>query len=145
MSRSAVAGRRLFVVCRLMLRAFIAGVLTTASCGGSVPRRGEATVRHLIYAAQDDGTIHVYDVDGRRGFMETRSPTGAIYVARTATNRVVATVIGYCCGGVLGPFSLNSRATLMVNDVVGFNGFALADVMTGHVIASISAGPSGTP
>ena len=83
--------------------------------------------------------------DGKRVFMETKSPTGTIYVADTAANRVVATITGYCCGGVLGPFSVNSRGTLMVNDVIGFSGFALADVITGHVIASISVGPSGIP
>jgi hypothetical protein len=77
--------------------------------------------------------------------METKSPTGTLYVASTAANRVVETITGYCCGGVLGPFSINGRGTLMVNEVVGFSGFELADVSTGHVIASIPVGASGVP
>jgi len=77
--------------------------------------------------------------------METKSPTETIDVASTETYRVVATITGYCCGGVLATFSVNGRGTLMVNDVVGYNGFELADVTDGHVIASIPLGPSATP
>ena len=76
-------------------------------------------------------------LDGTRVFMETKSPTATMYVTNTATNTIVATISGYCCGGVLGPFSVNGRDTLMVNDVVGFNGFQIADLTTGHVIASV--------
>jgi DNA-binding beta-propeller fold protein YncE len=248
---------------RLLLHVVVVAALTNAACGNSAAGRPGVTVQHLIYAAQDDGTVHVYDIDddghrllrtirvfaccgdvrgaaaavtthrfyvmynrgnegrvasvdlatgqvlwdevlhtpgvdrggltpdgttlylptgeddasssselvvdaltgeprdqvsvvprghdtivsndGTRVFMETKAPTGTIYVASTATNRVVATIGGYCCGGVLGPFSVNSRGTLMVNDVVGFSGFELADVTTGQVIASIPVEPSGTP
>jgi hypothetical protein len=261
MSRSAVAGRRPLLLRRLVLHGVVAAVLTNAGCGSSVAETPGDTVRHLIYAAQDDGTVHVYDIDdghrlvrtipvfaccgdvrgaaaavpshrfyvmynhgnegrvasvdlatgrvlwdkvlhtpgvdrgnitpdgttlylptwendasssselvvnaltgetrdqisvaprshdtivsydGKRVFMETKSSTGTIYVASTATNRVMATITGYCCGGVLGPFSINGSGTLMVNDVVGFNGFELADVTTGHVIASIPGDPLGT-
>ncbi|HEV3353308.1 MAG TPA: hypothetical protein VG076_10310 [Acidimicrobiales bacterium] len=88
----------------------------------------------------------IVSLDGRRVFMETKSPTGTIYVASTATNQVEATITGYCCGGVLAPFSINGRGTLMVNDVVGLNGFQLADVTTGRVIASVSVpGSQGIP
>jgi DNA-binding beta-propeller fold protein YncE len=245
-----------------VLQAVVAVLLVTAACGSSGAGTSGATVRHLIYAAQDDGTIHVYDIDaghrllrtipvfaccgdvrgaaaavpthrfyvmynrdnegrvasvdldtgrvlwdkvlhapgvdrgsltpdgttlylptwegdasssselvvdaltgeprdqvsvaprshdtivsldGTRVFMETKSPTATMYVASTATNRVGATITGYCCGGVLGPFSVNERGTLMVNDVVGFDGFELADVTTGRVIASIPVEPPGTP
>ena len=88
----------------------------------------------------------VVSLDGSRVFMETKSATAMMYVASTATNTVVATISGYCCGGVLGPFSVNGRGTLMVNDVVGFNGFQIADLTTGHVIASVPiAGSSASP
>jgi hypothetical protein len=87
----------------------------------------------------------IVSADGTRVFMETKSPTGTLYIGSAAANRVVATVTGYCCGGVLGPFSVNGSGTLMVNDVVGFNGFELADVATGHVIASVPAVASGVP
>jgi hypothetical protein len=247
---------------RLVLPAVLAAVLINAGCARSVSGGRSAAVRHLIYAAQDDGTVHVYDIDdghrllqtirvfaccgdvrgaaaavpthrfyvmynrdneghvasvdlatgrvlwdkvlhtpgvdrgnitpdgstlylptgeddasssselvvdaitgeqrgqilvaprshdtivsadGTRVFMETKSPTGTLYVGSAGANRVVATVTGYCCGGVLGPFSVNGRGTLMVNDVVGFNGFELADVATGQVIASIPAAVSGVP
>jgi DNA-binding beta-propeller fold protein YncE len=88
----------------------------------------------------------VVSLDGSRVFMETKSPTAEMYVTSTATNTVVATVSGYCCGGVLAPFSVNGRGTLMVNDVVGFTGFQIADLTTGHVIASVPiTGPSARP
>ncbi len=88
----------------------------------------------------------VVSSDGSRVFMETKSPTATMYVASTATNTVVATISGYCCGGVLAPFSVNGRGTLMVNDVVGFNGFQIADLSTGHVITSVPiTGPSASP
>ncbi len=88
----------------------------------------------------------VVSLDGSRVFMETKSPTATMHVASTATNTVVATVSGYCCGGVLGPFSVNGRGTLMVNEVVGFNGFQLADLTTGQVIASVPiTGSSASP
>jgi hypothetical protein len=83
--------------------------------------------------------------DGTRVFMETKSPTGTIYVASTATNRVEATISGYCCGGVLAPFSVNGGGTLMVNDVVGFNGFEVADVTAGRVVASVPVDGTGMP
>jgi len=88
----------------------------------------------------------VVSLDGSRVFMETKSPTAMMYMASTATNTVVATISGYCCGGVLAPFSVNGRGTLMVNDVVGFNGFQIADLTTGHVIASVPiTGRSASP
>jgi DNA-binding beta-propeller fold protein YncE len=262
MARSAVAGRRRFGLRARALYAVAAAVLINAGCGSARPAGPSGAVRHVIYAAQDDGTVHVYDIDsghrlvrtisvfpccgdvrgaavavpthrfyvmynrdnegrvasvdvvtgkviwdkvlhvpgvdrgnitpdgstlylptgeddassssevvvdaltgeprgrlfvaprshdtivtgdGKRVFVETKSPTGTMYVASTATNRVETTITGYCCGGVLGPFSINGRGTLMVNDVVGFAGFELADVTTGHVIASIPIEPSGTP
>jgi DNA-binding beta-propeller fold protein YncE len=262
MSRSAIAGGRRLLVWRLALPAVVILLLANTSCASSVAGTTGATVRHLLYAAQDDGTIHVYDVDdghrllrafpvfaccgdvrgvaaavpthrfyvmynrddqgrvasvdlatgrvlwdkvvhapgvdrgsvspdgttlyvpswegdasssselvlnaltgklrdgipvaprshdtivsadGTRVFIETKSPTGAMYVASTATDRVVATINGYCCGGVLGPFAINRRGTLIVNDVVGFSGFELADVTAGHVIASIPVEPAGVP
>jgi DNA-binding beta-propeller fold protein YncE len=94
------------------------------------------TVRgHIALAPRSHDTV--VSLDGSRVFMETKSPTGTITMASTATNQVVGTITGYCCGGVLGPFSVNGRGTLMVNDVVGFHGFELADIAAGHVIASI--------
>jgi DNA-binding beta-propeller fold protein YncE len=94
------------------------------------------TVRaHIALAPRSHDTV--VSLDGSRVFMETKSPTGTITVASTATNEVVGTITGYCCGGVLGPFSVNGRGTLIVNDVVGFHGFELADIAAGHVIASV--------
>lgn len=87
----------------------------------------------------------IVSLDGKRVFMETKSATSEMYVADTGTNRVVSTIAGYCCGGVLGPFSINRAGTRVVNDVYGYNGFAQADVPTGHVIASVPfAGTSGS-
>ena len=88
----------------------------------------------------------VVSLDGTHVFMETKSATAKMYVTSTATNTVVATISGYCCGGVLGPFSVNGRGTLMVNDVVGFAGCQIADLTTGHVIASVPiTGSSASP
>jgi DNA-binding beta-propeller fold protein YncE len=88
----------------------------------------------------------VVSLDGTRVFMETKSPTATMYVTSTATNTVVSTISGYCCGGVLAPFSVNGRGTLMVNDIVGFTGFQIADLTTGHVIASVPiTGRSASP
>jgi len=87
----------------------------------------------------------IVSLDGKRVFMETKSATSEMYVADTATNRVISTVAGYCCGGVLGPFSINGTGTRVVNDVNGYFGFALADVPSGHVIASVPfVGTSGS-
>jgi DNA-binding beta-propeller fold protein YncE len=80
----------------------------------------------------------IVSLDGSRVFMETKSATAAIYVADTTTNRVVATVDGYCCTGVLAPFAVNGTNTLLVNDVNGYAGFQIGDVATGWVVASVS-------
>ena len=79
----------------------------------------------------------IVSLDGKRVFIETKSATSEMYIADTTTNRIVSTVAGYCCGGVLGPFSINGTGTRVVNDVNGYYGFALADVTSGHVIASV--------
>ena len=79
----------------------------------------------------------IVSVDGRRVFMETKSPTSQMFVADTATDRVVGILAGYCCGGLLGPFAINGAGTRIVNDVYGYSGFVEADVASGHVIASV--------
>ena len=76
-------------------------------------------------------------LDGSRVFMETKTPGATMYVASTATNRVIETIGGYCCGGLLGPFAINGAGTLVVNDVYGYAGFQIASVTTGRVIASV--------
>jgi hypothetical protein len=87
----------------------------------------------------------IVSLDGRRVFMETKSATHAMYVADTATNAVVETITGYCCSGILAPFSINGAGTSMVNDVYGYYGFALADVTAGHVTTFVPfAGTSGS-
>lgn len=75
----------------------------------------------------------IVSLDGRRVFMETKSPTHAMYVADTATNQVVKTISGYCCTGILAPFSINGAGTTIVNDVYGYYGFAVADTDSGRV------------
>lgn len=79
----------------------------------------------------------IVSLDGKRVFMETKSATGAMYVADTATNQVIDTISGYCCSRVLGPYSINSAQTLIVNDVYGYAGFQIASITTGKVIASV--------
>lgn len=79
----------------------------------------------------------IVSLDGSRVFMETKSATSAMYVADAATNRVIETVGGYCCTGVLAPFSINGTNTILVNDVNGYAGFQIGDVTTGRVIASV--------
>ena len=87
----------------------------------------------------------IVSLDGRRVFMETKSATHAMYVADTASNTVVKTITGYCCTGILAPFSINGTGTLVVNDVYGYYGFALADVSAGHVTAFVPfVGTSGS-
>ena len=79
----------------------------------------------------------IVSLDGKRVYMETKSLTHAMYVADTSSNQVVRTISGYCCSGQLAPFSVNGKGTRVVNDVVGYNGFELADLTTGRVIASV--------
>jgi DNA-binding beta-propeller fold protein YncE len=87
----------------------------------------------------------VVSLDGTRVFMETKSATHAMYVADTSTNQVVETITGYCCTGVLAPFSVNGAGTKIVNDVYGYYGFAVADVTAGHVTAFVPfVGTSGS-
>lgn len=79
----------------------------------------------------------IVSLDGRRVFMETKSATAAIYVADTATSRIVETVGGYCCTHVVAPFSVNGTDTLLVSDVIGYAGFQVGDVASGRVIAAV--------
>ena len=103
---------------------------------------GTARARIALPARSHDTVV---SLDGSRVFMETKSPTATMYVANTATITVVATISGYCCGGVLAPFSLNGRGTVMVNDVVGFNGFQIADVTTGRLTSIPITDGSASP
>ena len=73
----------------------------------------------------------IVSLDGQRVFMETKSQTASMYIADTASNQVVQTIHGYCCSGVLAPFSINGSGTKIVNQVNGYAGFELADVTTG--------------
>jgi hypothetical protein len=103
---------------------------------------GEEVGRVALPARSHDTIV---SLDGKRVFMETKSPTHAMYVADTATNKVVQTISGYCCTGVLAPFSINGAATKIVNDVTGYYGFSVADVTTGRVVAMVPfAHPPGT-
>ncbi len=78
----------------------------------------------------------IVSLNGKYVFMETKSPVGTLYIASTATNKVVKTITGYCCSKVLAPFSVNGEDTLVVNDVYGVYGFQIGDVTTGKVIAT---------
>ena len=95
---------------------------------------GEVAGKVRVPARSHDTLV---SLDGTRVFMETKTASGAMYVADPATNRVVETIGGYCCGGLLGPFSVNGTDTLVVNDVYGYAGFQIASVATGRVIASV--------
>jgi DNA-binding beta-propeller fold protein YncE len=79
----------------------------------------------------------IVGLDGRRVYMETKSLTHAMYVADTSSSQITLTVSGYCCSGQLAPFSVNGRGTRLVNHIVGYNGFEVADPATGRVIASV--------
>lgn len=79
----------------------------------------------------------IVSLDGKHVFMETKSATHAMYVADTTSNKVIQTITGYCCTGILAPFSINRAGTRVVNDVYGYYGFALGDVTAGHVIAYV--------
>jgi DNA-binding beta-propeller fold protein YncE len=79
----------------------------------------------------------IVSLDGKRAYMETKSLTHAMYVVDTSSNQVVETVSGYCCSGQLAPFSVNGKGTRVVNDVVGYNGFEVADLSTGRVITRV--------
>src|SRR5947209_1076970 len=74
----------------------------------------------------------IVSLDGERVFMETKSPTGSIYVVDSTSNEVIEVVGGYCCSGVLGPFAINGTGTKVVNDVNDYAGFQLADVALGR-------------
>jgi hypothetical protein len=76
-------------------------------------------------------------LDGKYVFMETKSPTGTLYIASTASNRIVKTITGYCCTHVLAPFSVNGAGTLVVDNVNGLYGFQVGSVKTGKVIATV--------
>ncbi len=76
-------------------------------------------------------------LDGKYVFMETKSPTGTLYIASTASNKIVKTITGYCCTRVLAPFSVNDAGTLVVDNVNGLYGFQVGSVKTGKVIATV--------
>ncbi len=75
----------------------------------------------------------IVSLDGQRVFMETKSETASMYVADTASNQLIATLGGYCCTGVLAPFSINGSASKVVNQVNEYAGFQLADMASGGV------------
>ena len=75
----------------------------------------------------------IVSLDGQHVFMETKSETASMYVADTASNQVIQTLAGYCCSGVLAPFSINGSGTRVVNQVNGYAGFQLSDVAAGGV------------
>jgi hypothetical protein len=79
----------------------------------------------------------IVSLDGKYVFMETKSPTGTLYIGSTTTNRVVKTLTGYGYTHVLAPFSINGTETLVVNDVYGLYGFQIGDVVTGKVIRTV--------
>ncbi len=79
----------------------------------------------------------IVSLDGQRVFMETKSPTAAMYVADTSTNTVSQVLGGYCCGGVLAPFAINGTGTRVANQVNGYDGFELADLESGGVSQSV--------
>jgi hypothetical protein len=87
----------------------------------------------------------IVSLDGQRVFMETKSQTATMYVADTASNKVIGTLGGYCCSGVLAPFAINGTGTKVVNQVNGYAGFQLADVALGGVTEFIrfAAGAGG--
>ncbi|MBO0746190.1 MAG: hypothetical protein J2P43_14315, partial [Candidatus Dormibacteraeota bacterium] len=73
--------------------------------------RGEVVGKVSVPARSHDTVV---SLDGGRVFMETKTASAAMYVADPATNRVIETIHGYCCGGLLGPFSVNGAGTLVV-------------------------------
>jgi DNA-binding beta-propeller fold protein YncE len=75
----------------------------------------------------------IVSLDGQRVFMETKSSTASMYVANTGSNQLIRGIGGYCCSGVLGPFAINGTATRIVNQVNGYAGFQVADVVLGRV------------
>lgn len=79
----------------------------------------------------------IVSLDGQHVFMETKSQTASMYVADTGSNKVVESIGGYCCSGVLAPFAINGTATRVVNNVNGYPGFHLADVTLGRVTAIV--------
>lgn len=79
----------------------------------------------------------IVSLDGQRVFMETKSATASFYIADTTSNEVTLVIGGYCCSGVLAPFSINGRATRVVNQVNGYAGFELANIASGQVTASV--------
>ena len=87
----------------------------------------------------------IVSLDGQRVFMETKSQTASMYVADTTTNEVVQVVGGYCCSGVLAPFSITGTGGKIVNQINGYPGFQVADVATGGVTDSVpfASGYSG--
>jgi hypothetical protein len=108
-----------------------------------IDARNGAIVGKIILPPRSHDTV--VNLAGTYVYMETKSPTGTIYIASTTSNQVVRTITGYCCGGVLQPFSINAANSLMVNDVVNYDGFQVASVTTGKVIESVPfPGPAGS-
>lgn len=96
---------------------------------------GKITGGVTAFPARSHDTI--VSLDGKYVLMETKSPTGTLYIASTASNRIVKTITGYCCTHVLAPFSVNRAGTLVVNNVNGLYGFQVGSVNTGKVIATV--------
>jgi DNA-binding beta-propeller fold protein YncE len=94
------------------------------------PETGSEKARVTLPPRSHDTIV---SLDGQRVFMETKSETASMYVADTASNEVSQVITGYCCSGVLAPFSINGTGTTVVNNVNNYPGFQLADVASGRV------------
>jgi hypothetical protein len=97
--------------------------------------KGKITGGSTAFPPRSHDTI--VSLDGKYVFMETKSPTGTLYIASTASNKIVKTITGYCCTHVLAPFSVNGAGTIVVNNVNGLYGFQVGSVNTGKVIATV--------
>jgi DNA-binding beta-propeller fold protein YncE len=76
----------------------------------------------------------ICSLDGTKVFMSNKSSDQRIRTVWTASNQVTNTTGMF--GGIVQPFSVNGRNTLILVDVEGIYGFQYADLITGQILGS---------
>jgi Malectin domain/Lactonase, 7-bladed beta-propeller len=76
----------------------------------------------------------ICSLDGTKVFMENKSHDDRIRTVSTANNQIIAITDKFA--GVVQPFAVNGKNTLVIADVIGVYGFQYADLTTGHILGT---------
>lgn len=76
----------------------------------------------------------VCSLDGTKVFMENKSVDDRIRTISTTTNQIIANTAKFA--GIVQPFAINGKNTLVIADVIGIYGFQYANLVTGQILGT---------